>query len=71
MEYDVVVVGAGPGGLLTAIHLKQRAAEKGADISVVLLKKGSAPGAHILSGAVMEPIALPNPSPAGRRWAHR
>jgi len=58
MEYDVVVVGAGPGGLATAIRLKQLAAAKGADVSVVLLEKGSAPGAHILSGAVMDPIAL-------------
>ncbi|MFZ2660387.1 MAG: electron transfer flavoprotein-ubiquinone oxidoreductase [Rhodoferax sp.] len=58
MEYDVVVVGAGPGGLATAIHLKQLAAAKGEDVSVVVLEKGSAPGAHILSGAVMDPIAL-------------
>ncbi|MBB5498882.1 electron-transferring-flavoprotein dehydrogenase [Paraburkholderia sp. MM5384-R2] len=58
MEYDVAVVGGGAGGLATAIRIKQLAAEKGQDVSVVVLEKGSEPGAHILSGAVMDPRAL-------------
>lgn len=58
MDFDVVIVGAGPAGLAAAIRLKQKAAETGSDLSVVVVEKGSEVGAHILSGAVIDPIGL-------------
>ena len=58
MEYDVVIIGGGPAGLSAAIRLKQLAAEKNREVTVCVLEKGGELGAHILSGAVMDPIAM-------------
>ncbi len=66
MPYDVVIVGAGPAGLSAAIRLKQLAAEKDAEISVCVLEKGSEVGAHILSGAVIDPKSLDELLPTWR-----
>ncbi|GAB5376071.1 MAG: electron transfer flavoprotein-ubiquinone oxidoreductase [Acuticoccus sp.] len=58
MDFDVVIVGAGPAGLATAIRLMQRAGEAGEELSVVVVEKGSEVGAHILSGAVVDPVGI-------------
>ncbi len=68
LTYDVVIVGAGPSGLGCAIRLKQLALAQGTEISVCVLDKGAEVGAHILSGAVMEPRALQELFPD---WAQR
>ena len=66
MEFDVVIVGAGPSGLAAATRLRQLATETGQDITVCIVEKGSEVGAHILSGAVLEPRALDELHP---NWA--
>src|SRR3954464_729433 len=66
MAYDVVIVGAGPSGLAAAIRLRQLAQAAGEEVSVCVLEKGSEVGAHILSGAVVEPRALAELIPDGK-----
>ena len=58
MHYDILIIGAGPAGLAASIRLKQLALDGGRELSVCVLEKGAAVGAHILSGAVFDPIAL-------------
>lgn len=58
MEFDVLIVGAGPAGLAAAIRLKQQAVASGRELSVCVIEKGAEVGAHILSGAVLDPRAL-------------
>ena len=67
MQYDAVIVGAGPAGLSAAIRLKQLAEKNGREISVCVVEKGSEVGAHILAGAVIDPKALNELLPGWRK----
>ncbi len=71
MDFDVVIAGGGPAGLATAIRLKQLALEAGAEVSVVVVEKGSEIGAHVLSGAVIDPSGLDRLLPEWREDAER
>jgi len=58
MEFDVAIVGAGPAGLAASIQLRQLATWRGHDVTVWVVEKGSEVGAHVLSGAVIDPVAM-------------